>query len=242
MMVHRMLQSSGMKEDVPNRALEFTSSSAQSLELSNADWGTYNRSKWAISLWAQRKSDLSSDGLFSKTQSFQQEINVRFDFWRQIAVETFNETTNGVLTTPAEFDPGAGYEAGYWYHIFVAFDAAASSSDVLQLWVDGTRVTSFASETQPVGNVSERTSRVRIGRQGDDSYAANAYVYQPAFFSGAIPNISDLISGGAPKDIRELSGLYSLLHTTADSTLEDDEVIATAWTNNNSVSKSTLVP
>ena len=230
-------------EDIPTRSLEFVAASNQSLELSNADWGTYDRSKFAISLWARRKGDNSSDGLFSKTQSFQWEFNIRFEFWRQIAVETFNETSNGTLLTPAEYDAGAGYEVDNWYHILVTFDASASAGDVLQLWIDGTRITSFATNTQPVGNVSERTSRVRIGRQGDDSYPANAYVYQPALFSGVHPSVSDLRTAeGKPRDIRGLSGLHCLLHTTADSTLEDDEILATNWTNNNAVAKYAGIP
>ena len=230
--------------DIPNRSLDFTAASNQSLQLSTANFGAYNKAKWAFSCWAQRKSDLSTDAIFSigNSSGVGEAIFVKFDFWRQIAVTTDNVTTAGQLVTPTEFSAGSGYEAGNWYHIYVTFDASLTAADRLQLIVDGTRITSFATQTNPDGNIKTITGLVRLGRQAEDSYAADAYIYQPAFFSGVIPNVSSLRSGSSPVDLRGMSGLWSLLHTTASSTLEDDEVISTNWTNNNTVIKSSTVP
>ena len=244
MMSNRMMTTGGAVEDVPNRSLEFTAANSESLELSSANWGSYNRNKWAFSCWAQRKGDVTNDSLFSKYGSgtSNQEIEIRFDLFRAITVHTGNATTNGTISTTQYFSAGSGFEVGNWYHIYVTFDTSRAAADVLQLIVDGTRVTDITSETQPVGAVKTSTTLVRLGRQSEGSAAANAYIYQPAFFSGTIPTMGNLVSGGSPRDIRSVTGLYSLLHTTDASTLENDEVIGTNWTNNNTVVKSTTVP
>lgn len=244
MMAQRLMLPAGFGGgEIPNRSLEFTATSNQSLELSNTNWGSYDRSKWAFSCWARRKSSLSTDTIISRGRidGATMEFNIKFDFWRQIRVETFNTTTNGVLVTPVESSAGHGYEAGSFYHILVAFDASLTAADRLQLYVNGVRVTSFATSTDPVGDVNTTMGITRIGRQTENSYAANAYIYQPAFFSGTIPALSNLTSGGRPKDLRGKFGLWSLLHTTDTSTLEDDEIISANWTNNNTVVKSTVV-
>ena len=235
---------SGGGGDVPNRSLDLVSASSQSLEQSDANWGSYNRNKWAVSCWAQRKGDITNDSLFSKYGSgaSNQEIEIRFDLFRAITVHTGNATTNGTISTTQYFSAGSGFEVGNWYHIYVTFDASRDAADVLQLIVGGTRVTDIQSETQPIGNIKTSTTPVRIGRQSEGSAPANASIYQPAFFSGVIPNVADVINAGNPVDIRGETGLHSLLHTTDSSVIAADEVLASAWTNNNTVTKSELIP
>lgn len=107
----------------------------------------------------------------------------------------------------------------------------------MRLWIDGVE-DSPVTETDPVGTPVVSSSGVRQGTGFD------GLLYQPAMFSGTLPDITNVYNSSTskPKELKTLPGLFSLLPTDTIDVLEDDFVIATNWTNNNGVIKSTTIP
>ena len=126
-----------------------------------------------------------------------------------------------------------------WYHILVHFDG----SDEVRLWINGSRITSFSTSTPPFATLNNSDRRITIGALQSFSFLApfDGLIYQMAFFSGSFPSISSLYDSGHPKDIRGVSGLYSLLDV-AGGDVTSDYVLSANWTNNNTVTASSTIP
>ena len=119
----------------------------------------------------------------------------------------------------------------------------ATAANRLRIWVDGTEIASFSNRANPPQtSLYNSTADIRIGSNQENGTYHDGLIYQFAYFSGVDVPISQLISGGRPIDVKHISGLYSLLDTTYGIPLEDDYVLSTNWTNNNTVIKSTVVP
>lgn len=230
---------SGGGGGLPTHSLLFTSSSSQYLSMGDSDFGAYDRAKWAISLWFRNVS--ATDGAFMNHNLQQSgnrgfaasldggKINVEgsqngtsFNFRQQTTTSTYNTT-------------------GVWYHLLIWFDSAnVTAGDRQRMWVNGSEITSFATDTNPTAPVYDTTGNMDIGRYFGTTYF-NGYIYQLGFFSGTLPSIGDVYDSGNPKDISGLSGLYSYLDCAGGSAISDG-VLATDWTNNNTVSTTTTIP
>ena len=146
---------------------------------------------------------------------------------------------DGQLTTTATFT-----DTTSWRHILYHFDAAnGTPGDRMRLWHDGAEITAFTTDNNPTAAVQDSASTVVIG--SNSAGAANFFngkLYQAAFFSGSLPDISEVFDAGSPKDITGLTGLHSLLNTDDIVALEDDFVLPTKWTNDGGVAKSMDIP
>lgn len=243
MIPQRMVMSGRKVVVTPTRSLDFESSSSQDLRMSGTNFGTLNSRKWTYHVWFKREST-GNHFIVHKFDGpgFVQPVNFLFDASNHLDIRVRDNAPAiiGRLVTTAS------YTDTNWHQMVIYWDTAnATSADRLQLYVDQSRETSFATNTQPSLNADMYDTTAATLYVGVNGGVANYYdglLYQQAFFDNALPAISMLHSGGSPVDLRGMSGLYSLLHTTDSSTLEDDEVISTNWTNTNGVVKSTTVP
>ena len=225
---------------LPDRSLSFTRTSGQYLTISNSSFGTFDRSKFAVSFWFKRTNTTGAfHVLYSKALGGTQNSfficlyndNLYFAGYENGAADV------GTLITTATYTSTTN-----WYHVLAYYDSAnATATNRMRLWVDGSEVTSFSVDTAPNNPVFAGTDPVRIAATGAGT-EFDGLIYQPAFFSGSLPTIAEVYNAGAAKDISSISGLHSYLHTTNSSTLEDDYILASDWTNNNSVIKNTSIP
>lgn len=226
----------------PTRSLAFTAASSQNLAMAGTAFGTLNSKKWTYHVWFKRAST-GAVYLVHKVNGAAtiQPINILFSSSDKLDIRIRNVTPSiiGRLVTTAAYDDTS------WHHLVLYWDSAnATSADRLQLWIDGARVTSFSSNTQPSlsADMYDTTAAdIYIGANGGLANYFDGLLYQQAFFDNALPAIGSLNNSGAPVDVKAVTGLYSLLHTNASDALEDDFVLATNWTNTNGVAKSLVV-
>lgn len=224
---------------IPTRSIDFESGSTQYLSMSDASFGAFNYAKFAASFWYKKESTGALSCPVAKlgitATSFRLQWNSSNNL--QFITSVDGVTNDGVQTTTATYTDTAS-----WHHILAHFDSAnGTSGDRMRLWYDGSEITSFTTDTAPSGAVFDSTGDFQWG-YGAALAPYDGLLFQPAFFSGVLPNISTLYNAGSPKDVSGLPGLYSLLNTTASSTLEDDAILVANWTNNNTAIKSTTVP
>lgn len=223
-----------------NRSMDFASS--KFLDMSDANFGAFDRSKFAISLWYKLFTTGASRYMWTQGDTASN-ISFQLRFGATDKLEVFAldapSSIDGQLTTEATFT-----DTTSWHHILYHFDAAnGTPGDRMRLWHDGVEITVFDTDNNPTAAVQDSASTVVIG--SDSAGAGNFFngkLYQAAFFSGALPDISEVFNAGAAKDVTSLTGLYSLLNTDDVVALEDDFVLTTDWINNGGVAKSTDIP
>jgi len=228
------------RNNPPTHSLDFESGSSQYLSISSANWGAYNRSKYAYSIWVKKETGSGADmTIFQKGDNgTKREFDISFQGAGELDIRSYvSNAINGRLLTNTTYTSTSA-----WYHIYYQFDSSASSADRMRLWVDGGEVTSFATDTNPTSATSTDTGIVNIGASGSPSQFFDGLIYQPAFFSGTLPTIGQVYNAGDPLDVSGLPGLWSLLNTNATDASEDDYVLASNWTNVNTVIKSTTIP
>lgn len=218
---------------LPRFSHDFEASSSQNLSISDADFGVIDANKIGISAWVKRESTgthyiaaqwgataaTSSHRLFFSTDKIAWGVQVAAGSGTIIDAASITDTD--------------------WHHIYATYDGTLGSEN-LRLWLDGSRVTSFSSETQRTGTLVDSANAHSRGARSDGAFFFDGLIYQCAFFSGTLPDISDLYDAGAPKDIRLLSGLVSLLDPDTD--VMEDMMLSADWTNNNSVVLSPVIP
>lgn len=218
---------------VPKSSIDFEASSSQYLELSNANFGSYDHAKFALSVWVKRESTGALMPIVAK-RTGGNEFQLIFESAGNITLRTF-DASNGEIKTTATYN-----STSVWYHILAHYDGNnATAGDRMRLWVDGTEITSFATDTNPNGAVASAGGSVRIG--GFSSSYFDGLIYQPAFFSGSLPAIGSVYNAGAPMDISGLTGLHSLLSCKWGD-ITKDQILAANWTNNNAAVSSLTVP
>ena len=203
--------------------------------MSNANFGAFDRDIFCFSAMVRASSLAGGVGLTSQSNAF----NIKFDAGGNLRVD-FGTAGAGL---PYSLITTATYSATTWYHVYIIWDGQnATADDRMRVFVDGTEVTSFSSRSNPPqASLHNSSSDIRLGADDDLTYH-DGQIYQPAFFSGAIPAASSLFANGKPKNVKALSGLHSTLQTRSNIILENDAVLATNWTNNNTVIKSTEIP
>ena len=222
---------------LPTRSLSFASASSQGLSMSATDFGSYNRSKFAISLWTKRASTGSSV-ILAPFATGQRGFQLAWDGGSLgfFSINASDGSTNGGLTTSATFT-----NTSHWYHILVWFDVDnPSSGNRMRMWIDGSEITSFSFDTAPTNPVTNSTADYFVGGQSAFGFL-NGLIYQLGFFSGTLPVIGDVYNSGSPVDISGLTGLWSYLDCAGNDPTRDG-VRAANWTNNNSVTTSTDIP
>lgn len=216
-----------------NRSLSFASASSQQLSMGDSGFGAYDTDKFSITFWLKATTNggtIMAHGSTSNpaVSAFELGINgTRMEF------AYFNGSNTGYFTSTT-----SGW-TGDWNHVVVHADLAnATSSDRIKMWVNGAAETAYGYSA-PYTSCNNSGQIVTIG--GKSSTYLNGKLYQLAFFSDTLVSASEIYNGGTPLDIRGYSGLYSYIHTN-DPNITDDYVLATDWTNTNSVTLSTDIP
>ena len=139
-----------------------------------------NALKWTYSFWVKLK-DVSNDiFLLDFNTDGNNRSNVGFfgsDGEFQVYEKVSGSTSQLVRTSRVFRDPNA------WYHIVVSCDRTLSTAaDRTKIYVNGSRITSFASETQPTQNATgiiNTAVNTLIGKYSDGSL----------YFSGSLAHV-----------------------------------------------------
>lgn len=225
-------------------SMDFEAVSNQYLTMSDANFGAFDRAKFAISLWFKRESTGGvgggPDGLFAQySVSGPGSTNSAFSLSFTNTSKLAWECASGVATTSNLITTAQYTDTTSWHHVLVYYDSAnATSGDRMRMWYDGTEVTVFDSDSAPVAAVQNSTLDVNIGCQDSvaaypGNYPYDGKLYQVAFFSGSLPAIGSVYNSGHPVNITGLPGLYALLY--GNPTPGADDVLAADWTNVNTV-------
>lgn len=223
-------------------SMDFEAASSMSLSMSDANFGAYNRDKFSFSVWFHCESVSNGDAIAGHGNTFAANAawDLSFQFNTTSTQITFRTSSGGTtwdgqLSTTAQFSDTAS-----WHHLKVDFDSSAAAGDRMKMTLDGTEVTAFAVDLNPPASpVFNTTESMLIGKIGSGSDEFDGNLAQPAFFSGANPVVTSLITGtpGSPKDLTGLTGLWSWIENVLD--VVTDSVLVAAWTNNNVVVRDT---
>lgn len=221
---------------IPRLSHSFNSAAFEYLSMSNADWGAYDRAKFALSIWVSPISDSSDRPFYSKGDNTTNEFlchvnnggNVQFS---GNAGGAFNLVTTATISNST------------YTHLMFHYDSAnGTADDRIKIWIAGSEVTTFDARLNPSAAVPTTTGEARVGKSSNTpATVGNHYdglLFQTGFFSGSLPAIGDVFDSGV-KDISEVAGLYSLLDPDASIVTDTKRP---NWTNNNNVTTSTTVP
>ena len=168
-----------------SRSLRFNSGDTAYLSRTPASAG--NRKTWTWSGWVKR-TGLSSWGYLIDTDSTNGQNYIHID---ATSGQLRFYTSNGakiLLSTSVYRDPSS------WYHIVGVVDTTqATESDRVKLYVNGVRITSFATEQYPAQNADLAINSVQahnIGRRASDRYF-DGYMADIHFVDGQALTPSD---------------------------------------------------
>ena len=130
-----------------------------------------NRKTWTFSCWVKRGALSGNYEIFSAGTAASAITGLRITSAGDIEWTWFNGSTQFQKKTSALFlDPNA------WYHIVVALDTTnGTAADRQKIWVNGTRITSFSSSTDPGLNVEADVNNTVLHRIGLDVYGSGYY-------------------------------------------------------------------
>jgi hypothetical protein len=143
-----------------------------------------NSKKYTLSLWVKRGNISSTQVFISYDSGGTAQETIRFSsdntilwYHRTSGGTTYNLTTNQLFR-----------DVSTWYHIVVAVDTTqGTSSNRVKLYVNGSQVTSFSTETYPAQNLDlfiNNNNTVDIFRfQGDSGYF-DGYATEVVFIDG----------------------------------------------------------
>lgn len=219
---------------LPDRSLDFSPSNSY-LSMSDANFGSLDLTKFAVSAWVRGNS---VGGIFlSQYKGSGEAFTLGFSSLKVRAVSYGSGGSNSFTGTNT-------LTSNVYHHILAHFDPAnATPGDRLKVWLNGSLETDTdgTRNSTDINNVSEE---IRIGGAiaSDNSLSDNyqGYLYQLGIFSGRLPSIGEVYDSG-PRDISNVPDLYSYIQTDTPN-ITDDYKISTDWTNTNSVVLSTTIP
>jgi hypothetical protein len=219
----------------PNRSLDFAN--GMKLSMSAADFGAVDSNLLSFSAWARYQGVPSGGGgayyspLIEKSNSFRiMRMNsylLRVEYYYLGGVRYFY-TTNYLADD-------------IWYRLRVHIDAAnADSTQRIKVWLDGVPE-SPSLYSAPAGGITDSVDDIQIGGVGSagDNYTVGQ-IYQLGVYNGDLVDEIEVYSGGI-KDIRQISSLFSTIHTDSPN-ITDDYIKSAAWTNTGGVTLSTAIP
>ncbi len=164
-----------------SRSLRFNS--ADSAYLNRTPGSASNRKTWTWSGWVKR-SNLGTSVLFSGVSSGNDATILRFTS-DQLQLQNFvSGSFNGNLITTAVYR-----DVSAWYHIVAVWDSAnATSGDRMRLYVNGSEVTVFSTDSAPTQNTNgfiNNTNGNYLGVDiGFNNQYFNGYLTETNFIDG----------------------------------------------------------
>jgi hypothetical protein len=145
-----------------------------------------NQKTWTWSAWVKRHGGFGTrQVLFGNCETGNKENYIGFDTNNELRYQDWDYASYANLKTSQVFrDPSA------WYHIVVAVDTTQStSSDRVKMYVNGVRVTQFATSSYPgsnrAGNLNHSVNNHRIARaSNNDPYPADVSIADMHFVDG----------------------------------------------------------
>jgi len=149
---------------------------------------------WTMSMWVKRGALGSDQRVFSCDDSSDGDPD---NYWRfksddTLQVNIYNSSAIGNLVTNRKFR-----DCSSWYHVCVIWKSGDSTStDRLQLWVNGTRETSFSATTFPSQNANSITASqvIAVGRRnyaGEQHF--DGYLAEVVFLDGVTASPVDTL-------------------------------------------------
>ena len=140
-----------------------------------------SRTTWTISVWVKRANEVATNSYILDSGAG----NGTSLYFGPTAIEFWDYQSSsytGRLTTNAVFR-----DMSAWYHIVAVWDTTNSTAgDRMKLYVNGTEVTSFATDTNPSSSqnsiLNDGSTSVTIGRQS--SIYSNLYMAEFVFVDG----------------------------------------------------------
>lgn len=214
------------------------------LIISSGNFGAFNTSKWAISVWFYRDMDGASNnsnivGFGDRNTPSDYAIKMGFDAAvnAPINVDLASSGTPYSTRGTREFNR----IDRNWHHVYVEFDGSLTQINRFKMWIDGTAET-LSGSGPTFTSVNSPATPFIVGASQNASAGSDGFfglLYQFAFFSGTLPGVSAVYRSG-PVDVRGVAGIKSLLPFS--SSVGSDFYLPTAWTNNNGVTTSTNIP
>lgn len=215
------------------------------LTISDSNWGNYNRQKWALSFWIRRLRTGSTGTILAKGSGATADTEFQIGFtsgdkFTALSVKAAGPATDGNIVTTATYTSLTN-----WYHFLFHYDSAnGTAGDRMKLWVDGSEVTTFDTDTNPSSTIHTVSSSVQLGHinSGTDILPA-ALLHQVAFFSGTLPAVTDLRNSGTGKPINPMgqAGLWSLTAGAAPVAAYDSAK-GLNWTGGSDIIDATIRP
>ena len=213
------------------------------LSMSNANWGTYDRTQFSIigSVYVISGSicEVFTRGLTGGAL-LGLEISVIFNLGGGIVTVQVRNAGNNTTTTGA-FPVSGGISTGTWYAYKIDYDGGqATAADRMIVTVNNSTVSPAGSYSWPT-ELNATTNSTYIGDNPVTADTSNCRIFQPTFISGSNPSNSSVFNGtdGKIYNTAAFTGLYSRIG--GKLTPEDDDV-RPDWTNNGGVVISGDVP
>lgn len=230
------------------RSLDFEDSSLQSLSMSDANYGNFTRNKWAIA-GAFNCESLTDPSGYVITARHQDNTTREYTlFVRAAGAGVYNlslVTYNTGGSTNGIFIGSTALSTATWYSFLIHYDEDnGTSGSRIKMWIRNSAETS-SSYTTPTGDMVDKNVATYVGRNqnsGNELYF-DGKIYSLAFFNNVLPTAAQVFDGatGRLNNLSLISGIYSILDV-AGNVVTHDGVVATAWTNNNTVVSSTTIP
>ena len=163
-----------------SRSLRFNS--ADSAYLNRTPASASNRKTWTWSGWVKRSALGSLNDIFGVRVDSNNGLRFYFDSSDKIAC--YNETSatvNANLVTTQVFR-----DVSAWYHIVLAIDTTnATAGDRMRLYINGSEVTAFNTDTQPTQNLDTQINTTNPHYLGYFTVATgNQYMTEINFVDG----------------------------------------------------------
>ena len=172
-----------------DRSLRFDSGSSSYLSRTPSSAG--NRKTWTWSGWVKRSASARQSIFVASTQSPNNQSYIDFSADNISVANVDSGSLTSLLTSSAVY---RDYSA--WYHIVLAVDTtAATSTDRIKLYVNGTQVTQFSSATYPAQNYDTHVNNTIVHSKGLNSpfvvYPFDGYLADVHFIDGTQLAASD---------------------------------------------------
>lgn len=209
----RMQMAAGVPQYVAGGSILFSKAGAEYTEKTYG--GDGNLDVHAVSMWLKRTGGIGGQRRLFGLKSDNPYTRVVFTTGNEIAFEHYNGSYQHSV-----------YSSGFtitdtttWHHLLWHYNSgAATASDRIKLWVDGTlRTLSNLAASFPALNTDDLMIRaaypLRIGSSSymaDDPYA-DCRLSEVAIFDGVLPAVTDVrdAATGKPKDLSGLTfGTY----------------------------------
>jgi len=149
---------------------------------------------WSFSIWLERDAS-GIDGVFGPRIQSSRNGNVTFrsvndiEFYNDNASQTTMRTTTATYTTTD------------WMHIFVTCDIPGGGSDAMEVYVDGTEITSFSQDYNQGGTgyaMNHASTIFDLGTNRNATFAGQLAEF--IWIDGSVISISDVYDSGLPVD------------------------------------------